>query len=196
MTENTHEPIARKEITTRNRKGREVNFEYTYYARTPEFESEMEKKRLGEFLKITPYQKTGTWINDRRFLAIVPTLHEARKIVATKIKRGSLRFRAMVGGDILNDYLDDEESKKIREGYPREELLFLFFGYGEALNKALPGIISHLVVQRTRRNQHLWIFVPSSLANLASEWKDYGGRTVRSLDSNIRVVQFADSDME
>jgi len=192
MSEETHNLSEVKKTEFTDRKGKKRIWDTPVYQRSDEHQEEMEKYRLGPFAGEDPTA-------DTRILKVLRTNHQvfiapypvARTITATRLLRESKSHKLLTGSDLLADYLSDDTSQSLHEGFPQFHQLFLFFGYTEAKNRRLPQIVVQLMGQRFHKGMHSWLFFPDSLARMEEKWGDF---KALSYINQLEIPKLSDHD--
>jgi hypothetical protein len=94
-------------------------------------------------------------------------------MIATKLRQNKKPHKVLTGPEVLTYYLDRSEgggSLSLMEGFTQFPQLFLLFDYNEAPNQYLSSLIAQLVGQRFHARNHVWLFIPKSLASVAAQW--------------------------
>jgi hypothetical protein len=165
------------EETFVDRRGRKRTRLVPYFNRSKLLDIHLEKQRLGSIGHLNPFREDEfdtSLLRRMHGLFIGGGENIGRRLALTRLKWKRGAHRVLQSADLLHDYLDDIASPQLRSGYADIDQVYVFFGFGEAPNRALPGIIAQLQAQRVGAQQHLWVFLPEAPASLITKLIDRG----------------------
>jgi hypothetical protein len=140
------------------------------YRRTPETEEEMEKIRLGPLALLEPFHSP---IMSGRILEptfVIQTSQDlACRLILARILQDRKPHRVITGTKIISAYLSNES---YFDAFSNFAQLFILFGYQEHGNRRLAEFINELVSTRHLEGQHVWLFIPKPLVDMAAQWGD------------------------
>ena len=140
------------------------------FCRTQALVDKLAQERLGDWGSETVLQDSEfsviPWGID--FARLVVSYNIARRVIATAVQRSQMRYRVILGSDVLHSYLEKQDD--YYGAYELDEKLFILFGYCESKNRRISELVNELVAFRYHKKLSVWVFVPESLEVMTIKW--------------------------
>jgi len=194
----SHKRVVKQvEFTDRDGKTR-VRNDVTY-VRSEQTEKDMEELRLGKFSRqATTKDPTALGLFKNSQQIVICSHFIARTLTATRLRKDPRVYKSLTGGELLTGYLDQGDggsSTTLLEGFINFPSLYLFFGFSDAPNSYVPHLLVQLIGQRYHNAAHVWLFVPTSLEQLAIRYKNDVLQDLNYLPTT-RLMQLSDIETD